>query len=84
MTVQELRENYTRKNPDGRFFDANMLQRYGESLDRMRVTSKGVIHTRNCGDVIAWELIAEQVGICGHREVRYYFDEDTFEMFVPA
>ena len=84
MTVRELKWNYKKRNPEGLFFDSDMLKRYGESLDSMRVTRKGIVHTRNCGDVIAWELIAEQKSITGTREVRYYFDEETFEMFLPA
>lgn len=84
MNIYELKSNYTEKNPDGLFFDSDMLARYGESIDRMKVTGKGVMHTRNCGDVIAYEVVAEQENILGTREVRYYFDEETFEMFVPA
>lgn len=84
LSIYELKANYTDKNPEGMFFDTDMLARYGESIDRMKVTGKGVMHTRNCGDVICYEVVAEQENILGTREVRYYFDEETFEMFVPA
>ena len=84
ISIAELRTNYIEKNPDGHFFDADMLARYGESVDRMKVTGKGVLKTRNCGDVIAYEVVATQRSILGDREARYYFDEDTFEMFTPA
>lgn len=84
MTVKELKENYIKHNPEGMFFDEDMMKRYGESIDRMRVTGKGVVHTRNCGNIIAWELVAGQKTITGHREARYYFDEDTFEMFMVS
>ena len=84
MNIYELKSNYTEKNPEGMFFDADMLARSGERIDRMKVTGKGVMHTRNCGDVICYEVVAEQENILGTREVRYYFDEESFEMFVPA
>ena len=84
MTIQELRNNYIQKQPDGLFFDNEMLKRYGESISRMRVTGKGVVHTRNCGDVICYEVIAQQKGVIGESEARYYFDVETFEMFSPA
>ena len=84
MTIQELRTNYIESNPEGLFFDDKMLKRYGESISRMRVTGKGVVHTRNCGDVICYEVVAQQKGITGNSEARYYFDTDSFAMMHPA
>ena len=84
MSIAELKENYIANNPDGHFFDDDMLARYGESLERMRITGKGVMRTRGYGDVIVYEVIAEQETILGNREMRYYFDEDTFELFMPS
>ena len=84
MTIQELRDNYIKYNPDGLFFDYEMLKRYGESISRMRVTGKGVLHTRNCGDVICYEVLAQQKKVTGIKDVRYYFDVDTFAMMIPA
>lgn len=84
MTIQEIKENYIKRYPDGQFFDEEIMKRYGESIDRMRVTGKGVMSTRNFGDVIAWEVVATQRGVIGESEVKYYFDVDTYEMFLPA
>lgn len=82
--IYEIRSDYIEKNPEGKFFDPEILAAYGESLDRMRVTGKGVIKTRNCGDVICYEVVATSKDFTGYHEKRYYFDVDTFEMFLPA
>ena len=83
MTINEIMDGYKRQFPEGAFFDPEMLKRYGESMGRMRVTGKGVIHTRGFGDVIAWEVIAQRESILGPEEARYYFDAETFEL-IPS
>lgn len=83
MTINEIKDGYKRQFPDGAFFSEDMLKRYGESLGRMRVTGKGVVHTRGWGDVIAWEVIAQRESILGPEEARYYFDAETFEL-IPS
>lgn len=83
MTIYDIRDGYKRQFPEGAFFDADMLKRYGESLERMRVTGKGVIHTRGWGDVIAYEVIAQRESILGIEDVHYYFDAETFEL-IPS
>ena len=84
MTIYDIRDGYKKQFPDGNFFNEDMMKRYGESMDRMRVTGKGVIHTRGFGDVIAWEVIAQREGILGMEEARYYFDAETFELIMSV
>lgn len=83
MTIYDIKEEYQKRYPEGCFFDDDMLKRYGESLRRMRVTGKGVVHSRGWGDVIAYEVIAERENLLGTEEARYYFDSETFEM-IPS
>lgn len=84
MTINEIMDGYKRQFPEGAFFDPEMLKRYGESIERMRVTGKGVVNTRGFGDVIAWEVIAQRETILGLEEARYYFDAETFELIKSA
>lgn len=82
--IYEIRSEYMGRYPEGRFFDPDMMAMYGESLDNMKVTGKGVVKTRNCGDVICYEVLATTQDFTGYHEKRYYFDVDTFELFMPA
>ena len=85
MDVRTLIQQYRANNPEGKFFNREILRDYGESINRMRVTGKGVIRTREGYNIIAYELVAVQVNPWfGTREKRYYFDEDTFEVVCPA
>ena len=79
INIYELKKNYVDNNPDGHFFDADIMSAYGESIDSMRVTGKGVIKTR-CGDMICYEVGAQSKDFTGYHERRYYFDCDTYEM----
>jgi hypothetical protein len=83
MTIYDIKDEYQKRYPEGCFFDEEMLKRYGESLRRMRLTGKGVVHSRGFGDVIAYEVLSQRESFTRTEDVRYYFDADTFE-FVPV
>lgn len=85
ITVRNLVQQYRAFNPDGRFFDREMLNIWGEAIGRMKVNGKGVILTREGDNRICWELQSEQViPMLGHRIKKYYFDMNDYSLVVPG
>lgn len=85
ITVRNLIQQYRHFQPDGRFFDRDTLDQYGECIGRMKVNGKGVVLTRSGENRICYELQAEQrIPEFGSRVKRYYFDEDDFSLVTPG
>ena len=85
ITVRNLIQQYRSHQPGGRFFDRDILENYGESINRMKVSGKGVIQTRDGSDHICYELQAVQkLPFYDERIKRYYFDENDFSVITPG
>lgn len=85
MTVRELIKQYRAHQPDGVFFNRDTLSFYGERIEDMKVTGKGVITDRDGGNTICWELrTLQKHPRLGVRHKLYYFDADTFDIVMPS
>jgi hypothetical protein len=85
ITVRNLVQQYRAHNPEGRFFDRDILNQWGEAIGRMKVNGKGVILTREGDNRICWELQAVQCfPVLGCRVKKYYFDESDYSVVVPG
>lgn len=84
ITVRQLVQQYRAHNPEGVFFNRDVLACYGERLREMQVNGKGVIRNRSGVSSICWELkTVQRHPLLGRREKLYYFDEDTYEEVIP-
>lgn len=85
ITVRNLIQQYRHFQPEGRFFDRDVLCNYGESIGRMKINGKGVIQTREGESRICYELEAVQTfPMYGSRIKKYYFDEEDFSVVMPG
>jgi hypothetical protein len=85
ITVRNLIQQYRSHHPEGKFFNRDTLELFGESIGRMKVNGKGVILTRDGENKICYELQAEQrIPALGSRIKRYYFDDMDFTPVVPG
>lgn len=84
MTVRELIKQYRAHQPDGVFFNRDVLSFYGERIHEMKVSGMGEITNRSGEVFICWELVTVQRHpLLGKRNKRYYFDVDTFAEIIP-
>ena len=85
MTVRELIKQYRAHQPDGVFFNRDVLSFWGERIPEMKISGKGAITNRSGDTHICWELrTIQRHPQLGKRIKLYYFDEDTFEEVMPV
>ena len=84
MTVRELVKQYRAHQPDGVFFNRDTLSFYGERIEDMKITGRGVITSRDGVSAVCWELrTLQKHPRLGRRYKLYYFNVDTYDIVMP-
>lgn len=79
--VNELRDAYQKKNPQGHFFDKDTLKFFGESMSSMRLLKGTQEITTFSGEKHTCYVLStlQRVPLVGKRRTYFYFDVDTLE-----
>ena len=79
--VNELRDAYQQKNPQGHFFDKDTLKFFEESMSSMRLLKGTREITTLSGEKHTCYVLStfQRVPLIGRRRAHFYFDVDTLE-----
>lgn len=79
--VNELKDAYQKKNPQGHFFDKDTLKFFGESMSSMRLLKGTQEITTLSGERHTCYVLStlQRVPLVGKRRAYFYFDVDTLE-----